>query len=1270
MRFRVLGPLDVTDGGQEIRIAGGKQRALLCALLLDANRVVSMDRLIDALWDGEPPETAVKAVQVHVSQLRKAIGDRVQRRGAGYVVTVENDELDLLEFDELVRAGDYHGALRLWRGQPLDDFGGTRFAAGEAARLEELRLGCLERRIDADLARGGAAELVGELEGLVRAHPLRERLRAQLMLALYRSGRQADALEAFQAARTGLVDELGIEPSRELRDLHQRILNQDADLDSSAAEPAVAEPEPPRDEGRPRRSATRETRKTVTVVCASIDAASTDGVGLDPETLRHVIGRVSEAVDASIRRHEGTVTSASSDAVVGIFGVPAVHEDDAVRALRAAAEIAAAAGALANELGEQRDVALVLGVGVGTGEIVVGGVEQPAGPPLSHATRLARRAATGEALFDEPTHRRARNEVVARHVGDAYVLLEPGRATDQRAGARRSVMVGRTRELRRLDDAFAQAVADRSCQLFTVLGAAGVGKSRLVEEFLHSVDAHVCRGRCLPYGEGITFWPVLEIVRDAVDIDDNDSPEEALERLTAALADADDPQRVARNLAELIGIADGVLGADDAFTAVRTFVETLARERPLIVVFDDIHWGESVFLDLIEHLADWTHDAALLVTCLARPELLDVRPAWAGGKLNATTTLLEPLTDEESARLVENLDPDALDDATRHRIVLAAEGNPLFVEEMLALALDRSDTDRELTVPPTIQALLAARLDRLGEDERSVLECAAVGGKVFYESAVVELASPTDGGTVSRALGSLVRKELIRPDRSSLGGAGYRFRHLLIRDAAYDAIPKRARAELHERFGLWLEQAASDRRIEYEEVVGYHLEQACRFLRELGVTDPHVHDLAREAATRLGTAGKRAFVRSDAPAGVNLVSRAVALLPPEDPQRVALVPNVRVVQGMGVEFGWAEKVLTEAVEAAATTGDRRLAASALVQRAFLRLFTEADVTADELLQTARRAADVFSDLDDDLGLARAWRLTAQAHYLAREGGACTDASERALTFARAAGDIFEQREILEWLAIALFLGPMPADEAVSRCEQLLAETRGDRVAEVHIIGAQAFLLAMLGRPDEAFHLLARGQEILDQIGEWIWIYTWHSAAIHLWEGASAVAEAELRPSYDALKKLGERSHFSTMAHGLATATYMQGRYDEAERYTIDCEEAARANDVYSGIIWRSTRAKIFARRGRFDDAARLSAEAVSLARMGDFHVGTAEAYMDLAEVELLAGRTADSAAAIQEALHFYGLKRNLLAAEKARQRLRSLETEGSLPVTSSGVTGR
>jgi tetratricopeptide (TPR) repeat protein len=555
-------------------------------------------------------------------------------------------------------------------------------------------------------------------------------------------------------------------------------------------------------------------------------------------------------------------------------------------------------------------------------------------------------------------------------------------------------------------------------------------------------------------------------------------------------------------------------------------------------------------------------------------------------------------------------------------------------------------------VPPTIHALLAARLDRLGADDRTVIERAAVGGNVFYEGAIVELVPEPLRPAIVDSLGALVRKELIRPERASLGQRTYRFRHLLIRDAAYDSIPKEARGELHEHFGRWLERAAGDRAAEYEEVVGYHLEQAYRYRVEIGHGDDDPRVIGREAAERLGNAGRRAFVRSDAPAGVNLISRAAALLPPDDPLRVELIPNVRVVQGMRGDLTWADRVLTEAVEAAATTGDRRLAAHALVQRGLLRLFTEPEVTPGELIDSAERSLAVFEELGDELGQARAWRLTAQAHYLARRAGMCADASERALEHIRLAGDRFEEGEIVEWLAIALFLGPAPAAAAAARrCDQLREETAGQPLLHAMILIGQALLVAMQGHIDEANELRARGRTIMSEHGEWIWLPSFWSASISLWENDPVAAERELRPGYEALKKLGSKSHLSSFAHLLAHAVYAQGRYDEAEQLTQECEEVSRPNDVHSQIAMRSIRAKLLARRGLLEAAEQLAREAVDFASESDFHPAHADALMDLAEILNLAGDIEAAASAVEEAIRFYDLKGNVLAADRARSEL-------------------
>ena len=1202
MEFRVLGLLEVADDGRLLTIARGKESALLALLLVNANEPLSTDRIVDEMWEGRPPENAAKTVQIYISRLRSRVGrERILTTPAGYVLEVEPGELDTITFERLgaegqsqLEAGNLSRAesvlteaLDLWRGQALADFRFDAFAQAEIGRLQELHGSAIADRVDARLALGYAEQVIAELEVLVREQPLWERPRRQLMLAQYQAGRQSDALDAYQAARTMLVEELGIEPSRSLRELHQQILNQDSALDREVpaderVEEGVLAHTVPHVEDAVGAS---DARKTITALFVGIALSSELGERLDPESLRRVSDRALDAVQRAAERHGGSLETASGESLTVVFGLPTVHEDDALRAMRAAVEAREALAGLTDELVSERAVRLDFRIGVSTGEVITGADSsthrRATGEPLTRSSRVA---AAGEFVIDQETYELVRGSIVAEAAEDAWHVVALVDRPEGQPSRFTSPMVGRERERRRMRDAFEQAVSDRSCQLFTVLGLAGVGKSRLVQELLGDLDdrALVARGRCLPYGEGITYWPLAEAVRELVGLDDNESTEEALARLTQALGEGVDAERNAQRVADTIGLVEAAGRVDERFDAVKELFATLARTRPLVVVFDDIHWGEATFLDLVEHLADSVRDVPILLVCLARPELLELRPGWGGGKLNATTTLLEPLSDVECGALIRNLVGRAgLAEEVEVKIAGASAGNPLFVEEMLSMLIDDHLLVREngrwtahgdisaVRVPPTIQALLAARLDQLDGSERAVIERAAVGGKVFYEGAVADLAPAGLVAAVPDALASLTRKDLIRPERSSLGEQTYHFRHLLIRDAAYDSIPKEARAELHERFGRWLDRAAGGRATEHEEVVGYHLEQAYRYRTELGPTDDEARALAREAAERLGGAGRRAFLRSDGPAGVNLISRAVALLPPEDPLRVELVPTVRVVQGLGTELTWADRVLTEAVEAAATAGNRTLAAHALVQRGLLRLFTEAGVTADELIDVAERSIAVFEELDDELGLARAWRLKAQAHYLARRGGACAEASERALTHARIAGDSFEEGEIIEWLVIALLLGPAPAADAAKRCRRLISELSDMPLLQAEIIAALAPLEAMRGRVGEAAELIGRAQEIAGDAGTWNWISSFWQAFILLWQGDPAAAELALLPAYDALKQMGEKSHFSSITHALSHALYDQCRYPAAERLTYECEEASRPNDVHSQISWRS-----------------------------------------------------------------------------------------------------
>jgi DNA-binding SARP family transcriptional activator/tetratricopeptide (TPR) repeat protein len=1254
MEFRILGPLEVLDDGRPIDVGAAKQRALLAVLLLNANRVVASDQLIEALWGERAPGTAQKALQVYVSQLRKALGrDRILTRAPGYELRVELGELDLERFESLVAEGQLVEALRLSRGKPLADFTYEPFAQTDIARLEELVLSCLERRIDGDLAAGRHASLVGELEALVKEHPLRERLRAQLMLALYRSGRQAEALATYQQCRNLLSDELGLEPGAELKRLQRAILAQDASLALPEEPPAVEPTTSPDDEAltSQARIGTRASRKTVTVFACDVTAA---GSPLDPEALQQMTLLGFEELQPVLERHGATVDRSVGGAVTAIFGIPAVHEDDALRAARAAIEIRDRIARLRDELESRWGAWLELRGGISTGEVVVGGGgngPQATGEPMQLALRLQQSAPPQELRMDTRTYRLVRDAVRVESRDELILLLDVLEVPAGHGSRFDSPMVGRERERRRLEDAFEQAVVGHSCQLFTILGAAGVGKSRLVQEFVNDQAgrALIARGRCLPYGEGITYWPVLEAVRDAAGLEDTDSTEESLSKLTIGLAEGEEAALAAQRVAEVIGLSDELSGTEESFWGVRTFFEALARGRPLVIVFDDIHWGEATFLDLVDYISDWSRDASILLICVARPELLDQRPQWGGGKLNATSVLLEPLSEAESGQLVHNLAGTVeLDESSRTRIVEAAEGNPLFVEEMLALLLESGGDGAAFELPPTIQALLAARLDRLPDDERAVIEAGAVEGKVFHESVVAE-ATGTTVADVQRALRALGRRELIRPEPSPLfsGERAHRFRHLLIRDAAYDSIPKEARTVLHERFADWLEQRSGARALEFEEILGYHLEQAFRYRSELGRVDETALDLALRAGRRLGVAGRRALARGDTPAAINLAARAASLLPRDDPLRVHVVPGVRTVQGHGDHLEWAEAVLSDAI----TTGDVRLQTHARVQQALLRLFTQSDVPVDEFVAVATDAIEVFEGLGDELGLARAWRLLQQARYLGRQGAKSADAAEQALVYARSADDLVEEEEILAWLGIALSMGSTPAAEATRRFESHLSNLRGSRTVEALLLACLATLEAMQGRFGEARELIDRAMPVVDELGyqSQLGAVTVHSGVVELLAGNPASAERTLRPALGQLELVGETSNYSSIVAVLARAVYDQGRYGEAEELTERSERAAHLNDVHAQITWRHVRAKTFARRGQLEDAEKLAEEAISYAEDSDFLNPYGDALLDHAEVLDLAGRPQDGIPAIQHAIRLFEQKGNVVSAAHARE---------------------
>jgi DNA-binding SARP family transcriptional activator len=1288
VEFRILGPLEVVESGRLLPLGTLKEQALLAVLLLHANEVVSRERLIDELWGETPPATAGKAVQVYVSQLRKALAGNksaIATRAGGYVFQVSLDQLDAARFQLLVgqareqqaageieeAAGRFREGLSLWRGTVLAGLVFESHAQTEVDRLEQLRLAALIDLLDCELALGRAEQVVGELEALVKQHPLRERLTEQLMLALYRSGRQADALRVYREARETLVSELGIEPSTALRELEAAILRQDTDLAPAVSEPALL-PAPIAD------PPAREMRKTVTILFSDVVSSTELGEEADPEAVRRVLSRWYEEMRAVIARHGGTVEKFAGDEVMAVFGVPVVHEDDALRAVRAAAEMRAQLAALNEELEARRGVRLEARIGINTGEVVAGdpasGQTFVTGSAVNLGRRLEQAAGPGEILIGERTYPLVKDAVTARALESFTVKgrrqpVAPFRLDDVEPAAiglaRRldAPMVGRKRELTLLYNAFERCVSDRSCHLLTLLGAGGIGKSRLIAEFVGLLDGGVAvlRGRCLPYGEGITYWPLAEVVRQAAGLRGDEAPGEAIAKI-AGLLEGEDAALISERVAQLVGLSEATPGAEDAHWAARKLFEALAGDRPLVLVFEDMERAEAAFLDLVEHVTDLARDCPILTVCVARPDLLDARPAWGGGKLNAVSVLLEPLDDDDSNRLVGGLIDGDLDPAVTSRIVEAADGNPLFAEEYVAMLVDEGLIERRdsrwraatalsaLPIPHTIQGLLASRIDQLPAEDRAVLERGAVEGRIFHSAAVVALSDDAMRDQVERSLTRLVRQELIRPERQQFSGEdGFRFRHLLIRDAAYDAIPKELRADLHERFAAWLERRSTD----YDEIIGYHLEQAFRCRTELGPLDDHARGLGARAAGQLAAAGRRAFARGDMRAAANLLERAVGLYPEGAGERLQLLPTLGKALRETGELGRAHGLLTDAVAHADAAGDRRVASLARIERASLRDYIDSSASLDELRLVAEQTIGVFEELDDDEGLAEACSLLAEVHWTRGQFAAMEEVLERALVHAERAGDERERAFLLGALARAAFLGPAPVEAALRRCDEIIAQAGADSVLGTSVLPPAGVLHALRGEFERARSLYRSARANYEEFGmrAALAALPLYSGPIELLAGAPQAAEQELRRGYEVLEEMGDLARLSTVAAFLAEALYAQGRYDEAERLTAVSADAATPDDVVSQAAWRGTRSKTLARKGELVQAERLGREAVALAEQTDGLNLHGDALLDLAEVLRTANRPGEAVAAAEQALSLYERKGNLVSAAKARAAL-------------------
>jgi class 3 adenylate cyclase/tetratricopeptide (TPR) repeat protein len=1017
-----------------------------------------------------------------------------------------------------------------------------------------------------------------------------------------------------------------------------------------------------------------EVRKTVTLIFTDLKDSTALGERLDSEALHEVKERYFAAMAEEIKRHGGRIEKYIGDAIMAVFGLPRANEDDALRAVRAAVGMRDRLAEVNAALMQRFGVALAARTGVNTGEVVA--LDDPTadqklatGDAVNVTARLEQAAPANEIYIGEVTYRLVRDAVVAEAVEPltlkgkaqpvpAYKIISaPGLYGNERRTD--TPVVGREAELAALLAAWQAACTTRRAQLVTVVGDAGVGKSRLVRELIDRVkgEARIVFGRCLSYGEGITFWPLREMVVAAAGIVRDDTPDEARAKILACVEDAE----VADRLASAAGMGTRQFPLHEINWGARRFLQHLAKDGPVLAMIDDIHWAEPAFLDLMENLLDTVENAAVMMVATSRHELLESRADWSQ-RDGATRLVLSPLTDEAAAQVVANLLGAAgLPVELVRRIVAAAEGNPLYVEQMLSMLVDsgavgpdgtaRVDAALNIVVPPTIQALLEARLDKLERAERATAEPAAVVGMEFPRSALQSLAPVQIRDKLGDQLTALARKHFIRPAADD-ADPRFRFDHHLVRDTVYNGLLKRARATMHVEFVKWADQvnAESDRGQEFEAILGYHLEQAYKYLGELGPLDEAGAAIGRDGAKRLAAAGRRAFGRGDMHAAVGLLQRGANLLPQGDLTRAYLLPELAEGFMQLGQFDQAGVALEEARETAQKQGEERLKASASLIEMFVRLYGgEAGDWGSQALELAQSVVPVLEKAGADNELAVAWRLVGFVHGVAGQYGRADEANLKYLHHARSAGNDRLVARSARGVAIGALLGPTPVPEAIATCQQIVDAGNNDRQVQSVVLCVLAQLYAMQGDFVTARKLYQQGREILSELGASVSAAATSIdlARVELLAGDLEAAERALQVDFDFLTAMGENYLRSTLAAVFARVLRAAGRFDQSFEMTKVAEAAGADDDVETQTLWRSIRAVLLATRGETVEAMRLSQEALAYAAKTDGPLLRAEAMMDYAEVLDLSGADADARGAAGEALALYRAKGDVISARLA-----------------------
>jgi class 3 adenylate cyclase/tetratricopeptide (TPR) repeat protein len=943
-----------------------------------------------------------------------------------------------------------------------------------------------------------------------------------------------------------------------------------------------------------------EQRKTVSVVFADLVESTALAESVDVEQLAGILGGYFEMLREAVESHEGTVEKFIGDAVVGVFGVPLLHEDDALRAVRAALDMRAGMDELNARLESTAAVRLALRVGVNTGVVAVTG-----GGTLGHAINMAARleqaAQPGQVLVGRETYELAGPSLEAEPVGPLTVKgssvpvsawsVRGLREQPARGSTAGSVFVGRESELAAIERALAGAVRDNACVLATVVAPPGLGKSRLIAEAVSHAgpEVRVLSGRCLPYGEGITYAPLVEMVKE-------------LERTETVPADI---------RATIAGTAP--VSPEETAWAFRRLFESLAHTQPLIVIVDDLHWADPLLLDLIDYIARSSAGFPILLLCAARPDFFDLRAGWSAPRDRSVLVHLDPLTSGQTDGLLGGLSATGLDADLRRRIIEASGGVPLFVEQMAAF---QSESASAGAIPPTIRALLAARVDRLGPRERTVLERAAIEGQTFRRETVLQLMPPAAREEIEPSLTMLLQREFIRRERASNDRQAFAFSHALVRDAVYEAMPRRLRAELHERYGDILEAAAAP-----PEVIGHHLAAAYEQRVSLGDRSPETSALGVRAGRALHAAGENALARRESRRAINLLRRAEELLRGNTEEWLETVPTLISALVALPDTEAADRLHDQAMATAREHGDQTAELRAEIAWALSGYAMDVAGWQEMATALADRAVIHFETLGAYSDIVDALIVKAYAQTIT-SASAAIDTLKEARRYAERINDDAAQIIIWDELGGTMLLGDTPYSEAAGFVAEEIrwAKERGFPFSEADAKLSLAYIQAGRGEFDAARQTLAPIRDLFAALAARVTHYGESfmlGGQIERDDGKPAAAEAMYRRAIQAFEQNQPWRRNATIS--LAVTLLDQRRLDEA-RAVLDGLLAEEHTDMPRLEAQRlEAEARYRAAVGDVSGGVELARRAVELMDPTDDLVYSARGHETLANLLLAAG---------------------------------------------------